>query len=482
MDGGTIMQMIKKVSEYMKQHHMLSPGDTVVAGISGGADSVCLFRILTEMKKSIDFDLHVVHVNHLIRAEAGEDESFVEELCRQHRISFHAVHADVEAIAEKKHITTEEAGREVRYEAFERYLKEYAKNGNGKIAVAHNINDSAETVLFHLFRGSGVQGLTGILPVRDHIIRPLLCVERTEIEEYLHTIGQKYCTDKTNATDDYARNRIRHHILEYARKEICPEAVFHTQEAAEKLGDLYGLINRMTQKGYEQCVTIQNEKMVIDKEKLLTQDKVLRSYIIMHAFGQLIGTRKDLSAVHVNSVLELMDKQPGRSISLPYGYCATREYEGIRIQRVQGKKNMKTGKTSSQPIALEPENGVWKKAVLESGEVLEYGIFPRVLDELIPQKTYTKWFDYDKIKGRLFIRKREASDFIVINHKGQKQTIKAYFVNEKVPREKRDEIDLLACDNHILWILGSRISGYYKVSEDTKRILKVNLRGGARNG
>ena len=122
------MQMIKKVSEYMKQHHMLSPGDTVVAGISGGADSVCLFRILTEMKKSIDFDLHVVHVNHLIRAEAGEDESFVEELCRQHRISFHAVHADVEAIAEKKHITTEEAGREVRYEAFERYLKEYGKN------------------------------------------------------------------------------------------------------------------------------------------------------------------------------------------------------------------------------------------------------------------------------------------------------------------------------------------------------------------
>ena len=476
------MQMIKKVSEYMKQHHMLSAGDTVVAGISGGADSVCLFMILTEMKKSTDFDFHVVHVNHMIREEAGEDEQFVKELCRRHQIPFHAVHADVEGIAEKKHITTEEAGREVRYDAFERCLKEYSKNGNGKIAVAHNINDSAETVLFHLFRGSGIQGLTGISPVRDNIIRPLLCVERTEIEAYLDEIGQTYCTDKTNATDDYTRNRIRHHILEYARKEICQEAVSHTQEAAERLGELCGLVNRLTQNGYEQCVSICQGKMIIDKEELLAQDRALHSYIVMHAFGQLIGTRKDLSAIHVGSVLELMDKQPGRRISLPYGYCATREYEGILIQKEQEKNERKIEENSLKPIALEPEKDIWKEVTLDSGEILEYGIFSRVSDELIPQKTYTKWFDYDKIKGRLFIRKRETSDFIVMNQKGQKQTLKSYFVNEKVPREKRDRIDLLACDNHILWILGSRISSYYKVCEDTKQILKVNLRGGARNG
>lgn len=475
------MQMIKKVSEFIEKHHMISPGDIVVAGISGGADSVCLFFVLLEMRKLVDFSFHVVHINHQIREEAGEDERFVEELCKRYNISFHAVHADVLKLAREKHITTEEAGREVRYEAFYQYLSEYAEDGNGKIAIAHNKNDSAETVLFHLFRGSGIQGLTGIAPVRDQIIRPLLCVERSEIEDYLREMDETYCTDKTNFTDEYARNRVRHHILEYARDEICQGAVTHTQEAAEKLSEIADLLNRLSKKAYEKCVVEGQGSAFIKEEALLDEETALRSYIVKYAMEEAIGTRKDIAAIHVDSVLELMGKRVGKQISLPYDYCAVKEYDGVRIKKME-KDTEKQSDESMYQISLFPEKEVWKEVILDDGKVLEYGIFTRVPDEIIPQKTYTKWFDYDKIKGRLFIRKRAASDFLIMNDKGQRQTIKSYFINEKVPRELRDCVNLLACDNHVLWVIGGRISNYYKVVEDTKLILKINLRGGAQDG
>lgn len=475
--------MIKKVFDYIEEHHMLSAGDTVIAGISGGADSVCLLMVLMEARKRIPFTIHAVHINHQIRQEAILDENFVKELCRRLEIPCHIVRADVEAIARKKHITTEEAGREVRYEAFEKYFSEFVQDGHGKIAVAHNKNDSAETVLFHLFRGSGIQGLTGIMPVRDHIIRPLLCVERAEIEDYLAKIGQPYCTDQTNLTDDYARNRIRHHVLDYAKDKICKGAVAHTQEAAEKITEVCEFLNRMSYQGYQECVTIQKGYALIHKEKLMKQDKVLRSYIVMQTLSVLIGTKKDIAGTHIDSVLELFEKQPGKRVSLPYGYIASREYEGVTLA-VEGQLQKRNSEDfiSDNGILLEPEKDILKEVVLEDGKILEYGIFTRVSDEIIPQKTYTKWFDYDKIEGKLMVRRRAAGDYLTVNDKGQKQTLKAFFINEKIPRSERASMELLANDNHIVWIIGSRISSYYKVGEDTKLILKVNLRGGARNG
>ena len=161
--------MLKTVSAYIERYEMLQPGDTVVAGVSGGADSVCLLLMLSAIRKEIPFQLFVVHVNHLMREEAGGDAEFVSELCKKCRIPFSLVEKDVSAIAAECRISTEEAGRQVRYEAFEAVLMreapEAVSENKAKIAVAHNLNDRAETMLFHLFRGSGLNGLSGIRPV-----------------------------------------------------------------------------------------------------------------------------------------------------------------------------------------------------------------------------------------------------------------------------------------------------------------------------
>lgn len=218
----------------MEKYSMISEHDLVAAGISGGADSLCLFWLLLEYRKKIPFDLVVVHVNHLIRKEAGEDAAFVKAICDRENIPFYLKEEEVEKLARKQHLSEEEAGRKVRYEAFEEALRVYKKKENTacKIAVAHHQGDLAETMLFHLFRGTGIYGMTGILPVNGKIIRPLLNVSRGEIEEYLRKRGQDWCIDCTNEEDTYTRNKIRHHILGYANREINEKATEHVAKAA----------------------------------------------------------------------------------------------------------------------------------------------------------------------------------------------------------------------------------------------------------
>ena len=211
---------------------MLQPGDRVVAGVSGGADSVCLLFLLLEWRREFPLDIAVVHVNHGIRPEAGEDARYVEKLCGEHRIPFFLTEADVRQRSILEKCSEEEAGRRTRYEAFDKAAEEW---GATKIAVAHNSNDRSETQLFHLFRGSGIRGLASILPVRGRIIRPILCLERWEIEDFLTQQGIFYCKDATNDEDDYTRNRIRHHILPYAEQNIARGCVAHMNQTAEML-------------------------------------------------------------------------------------------------------------------------------------------------------------------------------------------------------------------------------------------------------
>ena len=206
--------MISKVKEYLTKYEMINPGDTVIAGVSGGADSTCMLLSLLEYKKIVDFDLKVVHINHLIRKEAKEDADFVGKICEKEGISFTCFEDDVEKIAKELGMSVEEAGRKVRYEHF----REIAKD-TGKIAVAHNKNDVAETVLFNIFRGTGLEGLSSLEPVNGQIIRPLLGVTRKEIEEYLKTLNQEFCTDCTNNENEYARNKIRNVILPFAEDD-----------------------------------------------------------------------------------------------------------------------------------------------------------------------------------------------------------------------------------------------------------------------
>lgn len=204
---------MRQVQNFIREQKMIMPGDFVIAGVSGGADSVCLFFELLAYQKEIPFSMEVVHIEHGIRGQDSlADANYVENLCKEYGVPFHLVSCDIKKMAQESSLTVEEAGRKARYQAFEQAAKKSGRS-NCKIAVAHNLDDQAETILMNLARGSGLRGLGGIRPVRENIIRPLLNTRRSEIEAALRGRQITWRTDETNRQTEYTRNRIRLEIL-----------------------------------------------------------------------------------------------------------------------------------------------------------------------------------------------------------------------------------------------------------------------------
>ena len=475
--------MIEKVWHYVEEQHMLSENDYVVAGVSGGADSVCLLYMLLELQKRIPFLIHVVHMNHMIREEAGEDAAYVEALCRQHELPFTLFCRDVEQEARKRKLSCEETGRQLRYEAFYQVIREQAQGRRGRIAIAHNKNDCCETFLFHLFRGSGLQGLGGIRPVREDIIRPILCLERIEIEAFLKEKEISYCIDKTNLEDNYTRNRIRHHILPVAEKGISQNTVAHISEACERIHEAYELIEDMTIQAYEACIRTDEKGIHILEKPFFALHKTIQGYCLREALARVAGSRRNLEAVHVQSLGELFGKQCGRQLDMPYEVIARREYEGIclvRKQEVQEEPFAEYRIRQEEESLLEAGETVF--IALSEQEELAIALYRGSEWKNIPQKAYTKWFDYDKIKDSIVVRKRKKGDFLTINTANQTKSLKAYFIDQKVPKEDRDKVWLVAEESHVIWVIGERISSYYKVSEETEQVIEIKYIRRNKNG
>lgn len=454
--------MVQKIESYIRKHHMIATGSHVVAAVSGGADSVCLLLALLELREAFGMTVSAVHVEHGIRgAESRADAAFVEELCKEHGVCCRVYACDAPRYAGEHGMSEEEAGRHLRYGFFEEEKKRYEAEGRVvKIAVAHNCSDCAETVLFHLARGTGLGGLGGIAPVRGDIIRPLLFLERAEIEAYLSEKGQAYCRDRTNETDIYSRNRIRHAVLP-ALAQVNSRAVGHIFEAAQDVREAEAYLRHQAQQALEICGIKKETGVELLKENFYQQERAVRTKMLSLALAQLAGSAKDIGREHVRMVGELFARQVGRQASLPYGITAVRTYRGVAL------------------TLAEPE----KEAVLEEKFCGNDRFSFRIIENPHPllqisKKKYTKCFDYDKIKNGICVRNRLPGDYLAVNASGDRQKLKKYLVNEKIPAGERERIPLLADGAHIMWVVGYRISSYYKVEEHTKRILEVTFYGG----
>lgn len=503
----------EKVKKYIDAQDMVSAGDFVAAGVSGGADSVCLLHMLWRLRKKRPFLLAAVHVNHGLRKEADEDAAFVKELCEKWEIPFFLREADVAGCAAQHKLSTEEAGRLLRYQAFEETLSKLETDGmkrvmatekagkrdedeteqrtaaerkeahtRYRIAVAHNAQDRAETMLFHLFRGSGLRGLTAIRPVREAVIRPLLQLSRTEIETYLTAQGLTWREDRTNGEDDYARNRIRHHILSYAEREICSGAAAHMGELADILTETEAYLSRETERLYESCIVERQaeeagspaagarEAVLLQADggdygpalrldKLKSLDPVMQKRVLLYMLERAIPYRKDITARHVEELLALMEKGGSGSLSLPCGIRAYKEYDSLTL-----------GQAAELPAV---SKGIFT-CLLWEREAIPAGSLFYKKEQNIPENRYTKWFDYDKITTSLVLRPRRKGDYLTIDDALHTQSLKRYLINEKIPKEKRDSLFVLADESHVLWVPGYRTSSGFRVEEDTKRVLEVH--------
>ena len=451
--------MEKKVFSYIEKHDMIQPNDKIVVGVSGGADSVCLLFLLLEYSKKIPVTLNVIHVNHGIRKDAQADASYVQTLCEQHHISCRVVNADVPERARLEKCSEEDAGRRVRYEAFEDFAKE---NGASKIAVAHHGDDNAETILHHLFRGSGLSGLCGIAPVRSldkngcmQIIRPLLCLERREIEEYLQEKEILWCTDYTNETDDYTRNKIRHHILPYAEQNIGQGVTARMCKTAELLQETESFMEQQTKEALQKCQkpADNRERFVLERECFLGIHPALQSRILMGLAKELSPTGKDISLVHVEDMRKVIAQEGNHSVDLPFGIVVRRQYDEVILER-----NTLTKEWSCPNV--------------------QFLVFPMEKSMELPTNQYTKWFDYDKINRYPEIRTRRTGDYLTIRDNAgnsRHKMLKDYMITEKIPKNIRDLIPVLAVGSHVLWLIGYRISEDFKVGENTKQILQAEI-------
>lgn len=308
-------QVEETIKETIKSYELIEEGDKIVVGVSGGPDSMCLLDNLNNIRRNFKIDIIVSHINHMIRKEAIEDEEYVKNYCKKNKIEFYAKRIDVKKIANTNKIGTEEAGRIVRYEFFEEILKKTKAN---KIAIAHNKDDKIETILMHIFRGSGIEGLKGIEAKVGNIIRPLIECERIQIEEYCKEKQLDPQIDKTNFENIYQRNKIRNTVIPYIQKEFNPN-IIKTIDRLSKiiiLEDEY--IENQTQKVYKELLIEEREKEIqIDLKKFNLQERVIKSRIIRYIIKRLFGNVLSIEKVHVEDIIKLCSKNIGNKYLTP---------------------------------------------------------------------------------------------------------------------------------------------------------------------
>ncbi len=469
--------MYEKVKEYCKEHRIVKQDSRVVIGISGGPDSVCLLDILCRMKEEMNLSLYAVHIHHGLRGKNADlDERFTKQLCDSFKVPCYCFHEPVAKRAKEEKISVEEAGRLCRYERMEQVMRE-TKSDN--IAVAHHGNDQAETVLFHLVRGSGLSGLSGMSPKREHIIRPLLCVTRKEILTYLEKRSLPYRLDETNDALIYTRNRIRNEWVPML-EQVNEEAVAHICQTADLISLANDYIKEETKKAFHACLMEEDiEKdgkkgLVLQSNPLCQLHPYLQLEVLKYAVFELIG-KKNIGFSHIESLKSLLYGDTGKQVVLPDNLIVKKDYQNLiftwKEKEQQGKEEGYDYELSIPcERFLEEIQGKIRITVKEATELWSD---EHNFAQIILKDTYKKMFDYDKIKGRLHIRTRRSQDELNIGKGSKHKPLRRFFIDEKIPRQKRDSIPILADEKGILWVLGYRIGAEYKVEVTTKRVLLV---------
>lgn len=455
--------MIKRVTDFITEYGMLKDCAVAIIGLSGGADSVCLLHIMWEISKKTGLRLIPVHVHHKIRGdEADRDRDFCRKICADLSLGLLEIYEDVPKYAAENGLSEEEAGRILRYKAFNETAQKY----DGRIFVAHHINDSVETTIFNACRGSGIRGICGISPVNGIVCRPLICVTREEIEAYLEDAGLEYIYDSTNNSQEYTRNRIRKQALSWLCENVNSASVKNIFELSQRARE---------QEEYFERELLKYDYLIKEEKNgyLLTEEMGLDPYIVKRLVMKTASKAsefggKNITATQLSAVQALFDKESGASTALPFGITATRNSDGVFFGKNTSfeAKELKV----TVPMQADIDNYFVKVSMIDKAQVpnLEYN-------------HYTKYFDYDKIKSDLLIRTGKAGDYLTIDKEGHRKSLGDYLKDIKMPARKRADCLVLADGAHVMWVLGERISEYYKIDTKTDRVLKVEY-GGLNNG
>lgn len=448
----------EKFKKFIRANSLLLKEDSVLVGLSGGADSVCLLLLLNKFKGKLYSELSAVHVNHMLRGdEALRDQVFCQELCLSLGIKIYTINADVKKTAKEKKVSIEEAARILRYEIFNNLKVEY---GVEKIATAHNRNDNTETILFNIFRGTGLSGLRGIPIKRDFIIRPLLDFTRDEIINYLKNNNQKYCTDSSNLSDDYTRNYIRNKIIPDIKLNINP----NLEDNVGRLSLIYSFFEKYLKNRVDETISASvnhnNGLFKISLPNLKMMDDFFLGEFFRVFFQDIINLEYNHQSFI--RIKDLISGKTGLKINLSGSYWMYRERDSLVVSdehQIYSDKHLTVVLNSE----LEFEGKKLIFEIVDRPEIVKFEKNTEMLDaeNIVPENLKIRYW-------------RKADKFKPLGLKGFKN-ISDFLQEQKTDTFNKNRYFILENGNDIICLPGLRIDDRYKITGKTKKILKIRM-------
>lgn len=437
--------------EFLIEDSFIEKNDRIAVGVSGGADSMLLLWGLIDKQKQTGFYMEVVHVNHHLRGmESDSDSKFVAKFCKKYKLPVQIIDIDVKKLKETDKRTIEECARLARYEAFESVMK---KNKLNKLFLAHHKNDQAETILMHIFRGSGIGGASGIKST-DKIKRPLLHLSKEEILKLCNEYGIEFVQDASNAENDYSRNYLRNVVLPQV-EEIYPGVVNNLVKFGKRCEEIYEYLLEQI----DESLIELNADGVMLNQKIFEQKLFLVREYFKKAFENM-GIFSDIESKHYAMLYELSKAEVNKEISLPHGLFARKSYGGIKILHV-GKKDK---------LNLEFE-------FIKNGEIL-FGNYCKIKTKTVDSSEVVYgeglFVDASKISNNAVWRTRRIGDKFAKIGTGSKK-FNDYLTNSKVDHEIRDRMPILANGDNVLVVAGDDVSENVKLDAGTDEIVKITF-------
>ena len=472
-----VPQMHRRIS----QHNMIEPDETVLVAVSGGADSLALLYGLHALRTQLNCRLHVVHLNHCLRPDADADADFVQQHASLLDLPCTVRRAEVPRLVKKWKLSVEAAGRKARYQFYETLCTEV---GATKVALGHHHDDTAETVLMNLIRGSGATGLKGIAPIRDlKIIRPLVGFTRQQIDAFLASIGVTPHHDATNTDRCYLRNRIRHELIPLLESNYNPNIRTGLNRTADVLGTESEYLDTIARAAFEACQISDTGKAIgphsiaLNRTKFREYHVALQRRMLRQSVAEMLGNMNDLYFVHYEAMLNLIEgKAPNAALALPNSLRFRRIYQHLVFERCTSSERLFTGAADSfiYPLVVPGKTVI---SALKAEITAEVSDVPSH-EVLTPSDgEFEAIFDYEKLKetfadaSPVIVRNRQQGDrFQPYGMQGRKK-IKDFLIDAKVPRSERDSIPLLVCEDQVLWIIGHTTCEPFKMTLSTRQYL-----------
>lgn len=474
-------------AQKLADSNLLARNENVVVGVSGGPDSVALLYLLHSLKGAGDWalQLHVAHLNHQLRGQEAEaDAAFVESLARKLGLPFTIESVNVRALAGERGISTEQAGRQCRFEFFERLC---LKSGSRTVATAHHADDNAETILHRIIRGTGLRGLGGIRAVRTirpgsdiRIVRPMLFLRRVQIQEYLADRGIESRVDATNHSSEFTRNRIRNVVLPLLREKFNPQVDEALLRLAEQAREADAYLNETSERLLEPLVISHDDcQLTLHSDLLARKPRVMRMQVIRHALLRLGVGEQDLTYGHFEAVARLAEGREGnKTLDLPGGFRVSRRYSRLVFESAEGRPV--EPQADQMRVSMSGSTLLPAFRMEISAELIEAD--EAIINEHIHRQTgrgqtnYEEWLDAAQVCPPLVARARRPGDrFLPLGMTGMKK-LSDFFIDEKIDPVLRDRAVVLCDQLGPIWVVPFRIDDRVRLHRGTQQILRLRAR------